>query len=66
METILKSRLSTIIDNFDRQKIVMREIYRGYVDNALNTDNAWIEAVVFHINLPSFGIDKFKVIGSRV
>ncbi|XP_055332664.1 transient receptor potential cation channel subfamily M member 2-like [Paramacrobiotus metropolitanus] len=60
IESVLKSRLSAIIDNFDRVRIAVRELYRGYVDNALNTDNAWLEAVVFHINLPTFGIDKFK------
>jgi ADP-ribose pyrophosphatase len=28
-----------------------RELYRGYVDDPRNTDNAWMETVVFHEHL---------------
>lgn len=58
---MLKTRLSSIIDNVAKKNISLRELYRGYFDSPVNTDNAWMEVVVFHMNIPSFGIDRFAV-----
>jgi|EP00966_Prymnesium_polylepis_P218331 hypothetical protein len=28
------------------------DIYKGYIDDPRNTDNAWVESLVFHFRLP--------------
>ena len=33
-------------------------IYRGYVDDARNTDHAWMESQVFHFHVPQFLADE--------
>ena len=30
-----------------------REVYRGYVDDARNTDNAWLETWAVHFHCPA-------------
>ncbi|GAU91171.1 hypothetical protein RvY_03479 [Ramazzottius varieornatus] len=59
MMDILRGRLAKIMENFGAQALTLGELYRGYLDSALNTDNAWMEVVVFHLTVPSFGIDRF-------
>ncbi|OQV20964.1 putative Transient receptor potential cation channel subfamily M member 6 [Hypsibius exemplaris] len=66
VEKQVKGRLSSIIENFDRKPISLREVYRGYCDSPLNTDNAWLEVVVFQLSLPAFGIDRFTSYKWRV
>jgi ADP-ribose pyrophosphatase YjhB (NUDIX family) len=34
------------------RKSAQTVIYRGYVDDARNTDNAWVESSVFHVHSP--------------
>ena len=61
MKDILKGRLTKIMDNFGTKALQLREMYRGYLDSPQNTDNAWMEVVVFQLTVPSFGIDRFTV-----
>lgn len=38
-----------------------REVYRGYVDDPRNTDNAWLEGVFWLIWVPKVRLDGYKV-----
>ena len=35
---------------FSKMMMIFPQIYRGYVDDPRNTDNAWMETVVMHFH----------------
>ena len=40
----------------------IQELYRGYLDSPINTDNAWTEALVLRINVPFVQLDQTSVL----
>ena len=40
------------ISSYSKGSFKVREVYRGYIDDQRNTDNAWIEAEIWHFHYP--------------
>ena len=57
LEPARETETETIIDSiFSSSRIV----YEGYFDDEKNTDNAWLQTSVYHINIPAVHADLFN------
>ncbi|OQV20961.1 putative Protein ced-11 [Hypsibius exemplaris] len=48
-------------ENTQPKSAPIRQLYRGYLDTPLNTDNAWMEALVLHVAVPSVRLEATSV-----
>ena len=46
--------------------VKIRELYRGYFDSTLNTDNAWSEGLVLHVVVPGVRLEASSVSCAKI
>ena len=56
-------KVDALLDDLFQDRTESKVVYKGYVDDPRNTDNAWLETVAFHFHCNPEQAQKLKLSG---